>query len=120
MERNESMGDTMRFAQPVRSLLLLAAVALAGCGPSAQLKAASSAILAASEACLFDVRDKNIKYEASKNCNSLRVLSDKYIDAGGLRTDTSTEIQLEYAYARMHAWMALALSVSNGNASRVW
>ena len=103
--------------------IALPLVLFLGCSrffPSPDLKAAASAILSASEACLYDVRDKSLKYESSKNCNSLRVLSDKFIDAGGLRADTSLEIELQYAQARMHAWMALALSVSNGEASRIW
>lgn len=89
-------------------------------GPTAEQKATSAALLAASEACVQDVRDRNFKYEQSKNCNALGVLSGKYIDAGGSRSDAPLETEINFERARVHAWMALALSVSNGKASRVW
>lgn len=96
---------------------------LSGCclfGPSAEQKATSAGLLAASESCLTDVRDKSIKYERSQNCNSLRPLSQKYINAGGGRPDTSLETEIEFERARVQAWMALALSASNGEAAGIW
>ena len=105
----------------VTAMLLL--FMLSGCrlfGPSAEQKATSAALLIASEACVADVRDKNIKYERSQYCNSLRALSGQYINAGGGRPDASLETEIEFERARVHAWMALALSASNGEAALIW
>jgi len=99
------------------------AVVLSGCrvfGPSAEQKATSAALLAASEACVYDVRDKQIKYEQSRNCNALGALSLQYMHAGGGRPGAPLETEIEFERARVMAWMALALSASNGQASRIW
>jgi hypothetical protein len=104
-------------------VVLCAAVLSSGCGvlgPSAELKAAAAALLSASETCLLDVRDRRMKYEQSKNCNSLGVLSGQYINAGGLRPDTPPEVEISFERARVQAWTALALSASGGEASRIW
>lgn len=105
------------------ALAVIAITSSSGCsllGPSAQLKASAGALLAASESCVLDVRDKRIKYEQSKNCNSLGPLSRQYIEAGGGKPDTPLEVETSFERARVQAWMALALSASNGEANRVW
>ena len=104
-------------------ILLLFIAILCGCqlfDPSAEQIAAVKALGAASEACVYDVRDKNIKYEASKNCNSMSPLAQQYINAGGGRPDSNLKAEIEFERARVQAWMALALSASNGEASRIW
>jgi len=106
-----------------RIMTIIVPIGLSGCGESwasDELNKAASDILRVSEACLYDVRDHQIKYEASNNCNALRGLSDRYIDEGGYQDGTPAEIKLKYAHAQKVAWMALALSVSNGEANRIW
>ena len=104
-------------------ILAPASTLLIGCGmlgPSAEQKATVKALMNASEKCVYDVRDKNIKYESSRNCNAMSALSLHYINAGGGRPDAPLETEIEFERSRVHAWMALALSASNGEASRIW
>lgn len=97
---------------------------LAGCsllGPTETQRATSKALLDASEKCVYDVRDKNIKYDSSPNCTSLGALSQQYINAGGGAPDTSLEVEVNFERARVHAWMARALSESRNPALvRIW
>lgn len=105
------------------TMSIIIAIGITGCRDSRssnELENAASDILRVSEDCLYDVRDNNIKYEASDNCKSLGRLSDRYIDAGGFQDGAPVEIEIKYTQARLHAWMALSLSVSNGQASRIW
>jgi hypothetical protein len=108
------------------NLIILALVAtslLAGCnflGPSAELKDAVSALMDVSEKCVYDVRDQRLKYEESKNCNALGALSQQYINAGGGRPEAPLSTEIQFERARVHAWMALALSASDGQAKRIW
>jgi hypothetical protein len=103
--------------------LSILALTLSGCrflGPSAEQKTASAALLVASEACVRDVRDMKVRYESSRHCNALGALSGQYIDAGGGRPGAPLETEIEFERARVHAWMALALSSSKGEANRIW
>ena len=117
-----SLRQTRRSS--VRLLVLVSiATALVGCkvlGPSAEQKATVKALMEASEKCVYDVRDKSIKYEISRNCNAMSALSQQYIKAGGGRPDAPLETEIDFERSRVHAWMALALSASNGEASRIW
>ena len=104
----------------------LAAIAyaaiLAGCslsGPSTEQKVASKALLDASERCVHDVRDKNIKYERSPNCTSLKALSLQYIKTGGARAESALETEIDFERARVHAWMARAPSADPA-ATHIW
>jgi hypothetical protein len=109
--------------RPTIALSFLTLTLLSGCNPfgaSSDQKAAVRALLAASEKCVYDVRDKNLKYDRSPNCTSLGALSQQYINAGGGRLESPLETEIEFERARVHAWMALALSASNGQASNIW
>jgi hypothetical protein len=103
---------------------LLVALLLGGCsfsGPSEMQKATSRALLDASEKCVHDVRDRKLKFDTSPNCTSLGALSQQYINAGGGRLDTSLEVEINFERARVHAWMALALSESREpGLLRIW
>jgi len=105
------------------SATLLVALLL-GCsfsGPSETQKVTSKALLDASEKCVHDVRDKNIKYDRSANCTALGALSQQYINAGGGRAETSLEVEINFERSRVHAWMARALSESREPALvRIW
>lgn len=101
----------------------VSALLLAGCnllGPSAELTVSAKALMETSERCVLDVRDRNMKYESSGNCNAMSALAQQYINAGGGRPDAPLETEIEFERARVHAWMALALSASNGEAFRIW
>lgn len=90
-------------------------------GPSETLKATSKALLAASEQCVYEVRDKNLKYEKAPSCMALDALSQQYINAGGGQSDAPVEVEIDFERARVHAWMALALSESKEPALlRIW
>lgn len=107
--------------------LLVAAfsgVALSGCslvGASESQKATSRVLLQASEKCVHDVRDTGVKYDASPNCTALGALSQQYVNAGGGAPDAPLEVEINFERARVHAWMARALSESRDPALvRIW
>lgn len=54
------------------------------------------------------------------NCNAMSALSQQYVNTGGGKADSPLETEIEFERARAHAWMASALSVSNGDASSIW
>lgn len=109
---------------PLSISVSLVVILLLGCsisGPSEAQKATSKALRDASEKCVHDVRDRNIKYDRSPNCTSLGALSQQYIDAGGGRSDTPLEVEINFERARVHAWMARALSESREpSLLRIW
>ena len=88
---------------------------LGGCNllvPSESLKATSKALLDASEKCVYEVRDKKMKYDMAPNCTALGALSQQYINAGGGNTNTPLEVEINFERDRAHAWMAHSLSKS--------
>lgn len=87
---------------------------------SAEQRASVKALLSTSEQCVYDVRDRGMKYESSQNCNALGALSLQYVSAGGGSSGAPLETEIEFERARVQAWMALALSASDGRASRIW
>src|SRR3990167_2414731 len=97
--------------------VLSAAAALSGCWTvvrtaTAEQRAAAQALATASEKCVYEVRDKKMKYEAAPSCVALKALSGAYIDIGGMRLDAPPETEHMFTVAQKHAWMALALSES--------
>jgi hypothetical protein len=115
----------LKSLSTARVLVMLAPLAvLTGClllGPSEMLKATSKALLEASEKCVYEVRDQRLKYEMAPNCAALGALSSQYINAGGGRTDTPLEVEINFERARVHAWMARALSESREpGLLRIW
>lgn len=89
-------------------------------GPSAELAAAAKAILDTSEQCVYDVRDKRLRYDAAPNCSALGPLSLAYLRAGGGDPDTPPEVEIMYVQARVHAWTARAIDASGSPAVRIW
>lgn len=109
---------------PSCCVMLASCVGLfSGCnsaGPSPELNAAGKAILDASEQCLYDVRDKGMRYDAAPNCLALGPLSLAYLRAGGGDPDTPPEVEIMYVQARAHAWTARAIDASGSAAVRIW
>lgn len=107
--------------------LLLALVMLVSAPATAQQRQASkeqratvAKFLAASAECVYDVRDKRMKYESSRNCQSLGPLSLDYLYAPGPQDERPLEVEIQFAQGRLHAWMALALSESGGKNLSIW
>ena len=93
------------------------ALCLVGCvnierAPTAEQRAAAQALFGMSEKCVYAVRDAKLKYDKAPPCLALGSLSGQYIDLGGGRPDAPPETEYLFAQARVHAWMALALSES--------
>ena len=104
-------------------LALVGFAVLFGCqsgGSDERLQLTVKALSKTSEECLLDVRDRQLKYETSRNCLMLSVLADQYIEAGGFRADTPAKYNLIAAEARATAWAAQAVSVSGAAALKIW
>lgn len=102
--------------------LLFLLVALTGCNPldAINQRQAAEALLNASEKCVYSVRDQKKKYQNSPSCLSLGGLAGIYINAGGLHDGNDVQARLLYEQARVHAWMALALSETDGKVLKIW
>jgi hypothetical protein len=73
--------------------------------------------------CVYAVRDRHVHYDDSGSCRMLNGMSMSYISAGGGGLDEDTRHYRLFTQARMHAWMAVALS--NGQrkgdpVDRIW
>jgi hypothetical protein len=93
--------------------VLLGAWVLAGC-EGAEMRSVQARILAnAADECVYDVRDRGLTYETSRNCSSLSGLASQYIAVGGFKDlgvpKNPSHAQLAQS-ARTSAWMARALS----------
>jgi|CXWL01.1.fsa_nt_gi hypothetical protein len=98
-------------------------VMLSGCldfASNNRLEVAANALSHAADECLYDVRDRKLKYESAPNCTALSALSTQYIEAGGFDKNTPAEYQLIAEQARTVAWMARAISASGNPALRIW
>jgi hypothetical protein len=93
-----------------------------GIGNFANLDMAASAFLNATDQCIYDVRDRGLKYEKSGSCAALQALSAAYIAAGGQKHDGSepTPIQLKAEQALKYAWMARAITGLGGGMQTLW
>jgi len=105
--------------------LILPLALLSGCdllepSASADQTATVQAFKYASEKCVHDVRDGKQKYESSSNCNSLGALSFQYMKVGGGMSGAPNETELEYRSALANAWMARAISLSDGGPYNIW
>jgi hypothetical protein len=70
--------------------------------------------------CLYDVRDRGLKYETSPNCNALGILSMQYIEAGGFNSDEPDRIALIAQKGLTTAWMARAISAAGNKPLSLW
>jgi hypothetical protein len=104
------------------SLAFVYCLFLVGCNSAKQVeqRQAAEGLLKASETCVASVRDRGLLYEDSPSCMSLGELSGMFIKAGGFADDADKESFLKFEQARMHAWMALAISESRGKKLRIW
>ena len=71
-----------------------------------------------SEECLYDVRDRNLKYESSSNCKLLGKKHISYLDAGGMKEEESHLSRIKAEEGKKTAWMAKAISC--GGNSSIW
>jgi hypothetical protein len=72
------------------------------------------------EQCLLDVRDRNLKFETSKNCQGLQALYMRWVDAVDLSKGRSEKVQLIIESAQRMAWGARAKSAANNPNLRLW
>lgn len=102
--------------------LFFVTIALAACsgGRNSEQLQAATALLDTSEKCLFSVRDHGARYEESSSCNAMSALVDIYMKAGGFELGSNKEANLKFEQARVHAWMALALSESKRRPLKIW
>ncbi len=70
--------------------------------------------------CLLDVRDRQLRYENSPNCNALGTLSTQFIEAGGFDKNTPDRITLIAEKGRAVAWMARATSLAGNRRLSLW
>lgn len=106
----------------MKKTLIAASVLLAGCGNDAELERLAGVLNSAAEACVWTVRDSRTPYEMAPACRKLDALAEEYIRAGGGRNDEPTKHNLLFAQARLHAWMALAISNARyrEKSERIW
>jgi hypothetical protein len=111
----------MVFAKHSALISLAAAFCLASCRatPHSKLRAAAEALSKTADQCLYDVRDRNESYEASRNCSGLSALVTSYIEAGGFQHEPP-EVALIAERARVSAWMARTASLPGGKGVSIW
>jgi hypothetical protein len=108
-------------SSPIPSIVVsVAALAIVGCTDNMRLELSATALSKAADECLYDVRDRRMKYEKSPNCVSLGTLATQYIEAGGFRPETPSKYELIAEKARRVAWVALATSESGNRPLRIW
>src|SRR5437868_12652592 len=103
-------------------VMVIVAVVLSGCHWSGErrLTSTSRALSEAAEMCLYDVRDRKLAYESSSSCNSLGILAEAFIEAGGYAPTTPEKYAIIGAEVRATAWMARAVSFADGKAVKIW
>lgn len=86
-----------------------------------EARTAASALLRATEQCFYDVRDRDLTWEGSMDCQGLGSLASDYSALGGFGVqELDTDIVLIAEKARSTAWMARATSLSPGQPLRIW
>jgi len=83
-----------------------------------ELKKSVYALSTIADECVLDVRDREMKYDKSNNCQKLWTLVDDYMKKWGGLEDTPKEIEIIFERVRVSAWMAKALSA--GSDSSIW
>lgn len=103
------------------SALMVSTYLLTGCSESEiQLEITAKVFPKDADECVLDVRDRHFKYKTLPNCNVLRALSARFIEPGGLDKTASDRISLIAEKGRAIAWMALAVSASEGPRLSLW
>lgn len=93
---------------------------LLGIGDHARLETAVTVFSKGADECLLDVRDRGLRYEASRNCAALKSLSLAYIDAGGTSPSEPSRIEVKGQSALAVAWSARAASCLGGGMNFLW
>ena len=104
------------------TIVIALGMSLAGCSSFASknpIKEAQ-ALRAKADKCLLDVRDNDLKYDTSSNCQALAALSKSYIDAGGQLPDEPAETKLVAEQAVKVAWNAQAVSATGNPTISLW
>lgn len=72
--------------------------------------------------CFYDVRDRDLTWEESAHCQSLRALAQAYVELGGFsgRDEVDSVATLTAERARSAAWMARATSLAPGQSLSIW
>jgi len=91
-----------------------------GVGNHASLEATVTAFSKGADECLLDVRDRGLRYEASRNCAALKTLSLAYIEAGGTSPSEPSRIEAKGQSALAVAWSARAASCLGGGMNFLW
>jgi hypothetical protein len=86
---------------------------------SSSQRVAADALTRAADACLIDVRDRDLAWERSTNCASLSSLADSYIALGGFQSEPA-EVRVIAEQARATAWMARTVSLPGGKGLSIW
>lgn len=96
-------------------------------GGQQDAREAAKALLAAADECFYDVRDRDLSWEGSPNCQGLGEFVDTYIALGGFGAAELTgagrlpaDIEWIGEQARSTAWMARATALSPGTPLSIW
>ena len=93
----------------VAVVLMATANCLTGCRETnSSRRVAADDLARAADACLIDVRDHDITWERSTNCQSLAGLAGSYISLGHFQSEPA-EVRVIAERARATAWMARQL-----------
>jgi hypothetical protein len=104
-----------------KSILVCALVVLSSCSDRDDTGLTEAkAYQARAEQCLLDVRERNLKFETSKNCQGLQALYGRWLDAIDPAKGRSEKVQLVMESAQRMAWGARAKSAANNPRLRLW
>jgi hypothetical protein len=99
---------------------ILTTVFQSGCAKGASLDITATALAKTADECLADVRDREMTFEKSPSCSSLRTIAAQHTKAGGFREDNPCKYALLEEQAGAKAWMALAMSEAGHPKLRIW
>ncbi|WP_318409189.1 hypothetical protein [Photobacterium leiognathi] len=83
---------------------------------------AAKAWLESTDECVYDVRDRNIKYQDSKNCYLSIIKMREYLNTYDRMINPDKEAEFLAMSAKQYHWMAIAISSNPDHALRldVW
>ena len=102
----------LRFVLPITALVLVGCVDVSL--RDSELERLADRLSNLADACLIDVRDKNVPYLNSTNCVGMGEASASYLSRGGVQLTYTEQAAPRHAYtavsAKSTAWSAAALS----------
>ena len=104
----------------MRPILVMLCFLIAACRSNTRAMMAAKALSEAADECLYDVRDRGLRYENASHCSALGPLAQQYIGAGGFQEGAPTDAALVAEQARAVAWMARATSLADGQPVSIW